>query len=113
LLERNEEDIEDAIKSVATQLKGAFSLIIMTNEKLIGLRDLCGFRPLSLGKLKGSYLFASETCAFNLIGAEFVREVEPGEMVVIDKEGVRSTRILPSNRKALCVFEFVYLVTSG
>jgi len=80
----------------------------MTNEKLIGLRDLCGFRPLSLGKLKGSYLFASETCAFNLIGAEFVREVEPGEMVVIDKEGVRSTRILPSNRKALCVFEFVY-----
>lgn len=109
IAERNEEDIEDAIKSVATQLKGAFSLIIMTNEKLIGLRDLCGFRPLSLGKLKGSYLFASETCAFNLIGAEFVREVEPGEMVVIDKEGVRSTRILPSNRKALCVFEFVYL----
>jgi len=69
IAERDEEDIEGAIKSVAAQLKGGFSLIIMTNEKLIGLRDCCGFRPLSLGKLKGSYLFASETAAFNLIGA--------------------------------------------
>ncbi|HBY57530.1 MAG TPA: amidophosphoribosyltransferase [Candidatus Atribacteria bacterium] len=109
IAERAEEDIEDAIKSVAAQLKGAFSLIIMTNKKLIGLRDRCGFRPLSLGKLKDSYLFASETSAFNLIGAEFIREVEPGEMIVIDRNGLKSFRILPSRKGAFCVFEFVYL----
>jgi len=103
-----EESIEKNIKMVAAQLKGAFSLVIMTENKLIGLKDPFGFHPLALGKLGDSYLFASETCAFNLIGAEFVREVEPGEMVVIDKEGVKSTRILPDNRKALCIFEFVY-----
>jgi len=109
IAERNEENIEDAIKSVAAQLKGAFSLIIMTNEKLIGLRDCCGFRPLSLGKLKDSYIFASETSAFNLIGAKFIREVEAGEMVVIDKNGLKSSRILPAGKAAFCVFEFVYL----
>jgi len=109
IAERNEEDIEEAIKSAAKQLKGAFSLIIMTNEKLIGLRDCCGFRPLSLGKLKDSYLFASETTAFNLVGAEFIREVEPGEMVVIDKDGLKYSRILPAGKAAFCVFEFVYL----
>ena len=109
IAERNEENIEDAIKSVAAQLKGAFSLIIMTNEKLIGLRDCCGFRPLSLGKLKDSYIFASETSAFNLIGAKFIREVEAGEMVVIDKNGLKSSRILPAGKVAFCVFEFVYL----
>lgn len=109
IADREEEDIEDAIKSVVAQLKGAFSLIIMTNKKLIGLRDYCGFRPLSLGKLKGSYLFASETSAFNLIGAEFIREVEPGEMIVIDRNGVKSSRISPSEKAAFCVFEFVYL----
>jgi len=103
-----EESIEKNIKMVAAQLKGAFSLVIMTESKLIGLKDPFGFHPLALGKLGDSYLFASETCAFNLIGAEFVREVELGEMVVIDKEGVKSTRILPDNRKALCIFEFVY-----
>ena len=103
-----EESIEKNIKMVAAQLKGAFSLVIMTENKLIGLKDPFGFRPLALGKLGDSYLFASETCAFNLIGAEFIREVDPGEMVVIDKEGVKSTRILPDNRKALCIFEFVY-----
>ena len=103
-----EESIEKNIKMVAAQLKGAFSLVIMTENKLIGLKDPFGFHPLALGKLGDSYLFASETCAFNLIGAEFIREVEPGEMVVIDKEGVKSTRILPGNRKALCIFEFVY-----
>ena len=109
IAERDEENIEEAIKLAVRQLKGAFSLIIMTNEKLIGLRDGCGFRPLSLGKLKDSYLFASETTAFNLVGAEFIREIEPGEMVVIDKDGLRSSQILPNGKAAFCVFEFVYL----
>jgi len=80
----------------------------MTEDKLIGLKDPFGFHPLALGKLGDSYVFASETCALNLIGAEFIREVEPGEMVVIDKEGIKSTKILPNKRKALCIFEFVY-----
>jgi len=109
IAERDEENIEEAIKLAVRQLKGAFSLIIMTNEKLIGLRDGCGFRPLSLGKLKDSYLFASETTAFNLVGAEFIREIEPGEMVVIDKDGLRSSRVLPVGKASFCVFEFVYL----
>ena len=103
-----EENIEKNIEIVAAQLKGAFSLVIMTEDKLIGFKDPFGFHPLALGKLGDSYAFASETCALNLIGAEFIREVEPGEMVVIDKEGLKSTRILPDNRKALCIFEFVY-----
>ncbi|MBE3035952.1 MAG: class II glutamine amidotransferase, partial [Candidatus Atribacteria bacterium] len=103
-----EKNIEKNIEIVAAQLKGAFSLVIMTEDKLIGLKDPFGFHPLALGKLGDSYAFASETCALNLIGAEFIREVEPGEMVVIDKEGLKSTRILPDNRKALCIFEFVY-----
>lgn len=103
-----EENIEKNIETVATQLKGAFSLVIMTEDKLIGLKDPLGFHPLALGKLGDSHLFASETCAFNLIGAEFIREVEPGEMVVIDKEGIRSTKIISNNRRSLCIFEFVY-----
>jgi len=103
-----EENIEKNIEIVAAQLKGAFSLVIMTEDKLIGLKDPFGFHPLALGKLGDSYVFASETCAFNLIGAEFIREIEPGEMVVIDKEGIKSTKILPNKRKALCIFEFVY-----
>ncbi|MBA7528118.1 Amidophosphoribosyltransferase [subsurface metagenome] len=80
----------------------------MTEDKLIGLKDPFGFHPLAIGKLGDSYVFSSETCAFNLIGAEFIREVEPGEMVVIDKEGMKSIKVLSNNRKALCVFEFVY-----
>lgn len=103
-----EENIEKNIGIVVAQLKGAFSLVIMTEDKLIGLKDPFGFHPLAIGKLGDSYVFASETCVFNLIGAEFIREVEPGEMVVIDKEGMRSIKVLPNNRKALCVFEFVY-----
>ncbi len=103
-----EENIEKNIEIVAAQLKGAFSLVIMTEDKLIGLKDPFGFHPLALGKLEDYYVFASETCAFNLIGAEFIREIEPGEMVVIDKEGIKSTKILPNKRKALCIFEFVY-----
>jgi len=104
-----EENIEKNIKIIAAQLKGAFSLVIMTEDKLIGLKDPFGFHPLALGKLGDSYVFSSETCAFNLIGAEFIREVEPGEMVVIDKEGIRSAKIFPNNgKKSLCIFEFVY-----
>jgi amidophosphoribosyltransferase len=103
-----EENIENSIKTVAALLKGAFSLVIITEDKLIGLKDSFGFHPLALGKLGNSYVLASETCAFSLIGAEFIREIEPGEMVVIDKKGLKSTKILSSKRKAFCIFEFIY-----
>jgi amidophosphoribosyltransferase len=90
------------------KLSGAFSLVLMTENELIAVRDPYGFRPLCLGKYDGSYVVASETCAFDLIGAEYIRDVEPGEMVVINEEGLRSVRTLPSKRHAFCIFEYIY-----
>ena len=72
------------------RLEGAFSLIIMSEREIVGVRDPFGFRPLVLGKLDGAYILASETCAFDLVHAEFIREVEPGEVVIISEEGIRS-----------------------
>jgi len=104
-----QEDIEENLKVVARQLKGAFSMIIMTEDKLIGLKDPFGFRPLALGKMKSSYIFSSETCAFNLIGAQLIRELEPGEIVMIDRESIKSNKIISTNqRRAFCMFEFIY-----
>jgi len=80
----------------------------MTENKLFGVRDPYGIRPLSLGSWNGHYVLASETCAFDTIGAKTIRDIEPGEMVVIDEEGVRSMQALPLKRKALCIFEFIY-----
>ncbi len=91
------------------RIEGAFSLVIMTENELIGVRDPHGFRPLSIGKVDGAWVLASETCAFDLIHAKFVRDVEPGEIVVIDKEGLRSVKYMPENqRRAFCIFEYVY-----
>jgi len=91
-----------------TLIRGAFSLVILTDDHLIAARDPYGFRPLSLGKYKGSWVIASETCAFDLIGAEFVREIEPGEMVAINQEGLTSYFPFPPQPRAQCVFEYVY-----
>ena len=88
-------------------MTGAFSLVIMSQDKLIAGRDQCGIRPLALARLNGGYVVASETCAFAPIGAEFEREIQPGEMLVIDEHGVRSEQIIPPNPK-LDIFEFVY-----
>lgn len=90
------------------QVKGAYSLIIMTETELVALRDPHGFRPLAMGKLEGATVFASETCAFDLIGAEYVRDVEPGEMIVANPDGVKSFFPFPKKRVSQCVFEFVY-----
>ena len=90
------------------QISGAFSLVIMSETEIIGLRDPFGFRPLSLGKLDGAYILSSETCAFDLIKAEFIREIEPGEMVIINENGVRSEYPFKKEREALCIFEYVY-----
>ena len=101
--------IEEAIERAMPKLRGAYSLIIMSPQKLIAVRDPNGFRPLCIGKMGDAWIFASESCALDTLGAEFVREVEPGEIVVAGKEGLRSIRThcgkAPSS---FCVFEFIY-----
>ncbi len=97
----------DRIKYAMRRLQGAYSLVIMTKDKLIGVRDPMGVRPLCLGTIDGGWVIASESCAFGHIGAQFIREIEPGEIVVINKNGVRSfTENGP--RRALCIFEYIY-----
>jgi amidophosphoribosyltransferase len=98
-----------ALAQALSRVHGAYSLVLMGEKELIGARDPFGFRPLVIGKLDDGIIFSSETCALDLIGAEFVREVEPGEVVVADENGLRSFK--PHNepsREALCIFEFVY-----
>jgi len=101
--------IEEAVEKAVGRLKGAFSIVVMSPKKLIAARDPFGFRPLSLGRLGDSYVVASETCAFDSIGAEFVRDLLPGEIIVIDETGVRSIQTYCGTEKsAMCVFEYVY-----
>jgi amidophosphoribosyltransferase len=90
------------------QVRGAFSVVILTEDSVIAARDPYGFRPLCLGRLRESWLVASETCAFDLIGAEAIREIEAGELVVLKKDGVSSYRPFPKTQSAKCVFEYVY-----
>jgi len=90
------------------RLEGAFSMVIMGEREIIGIRDPFGFRPLSLGRLDDAYILSSETCAFDLIHAEFIREIEPGEVVIIDETGIRSEWPFRTERKAFCIFEYVY-----
>jgi len=109
LLARSEqEEVIDAIVDALAPVAGAFTLLFLTPEALIGVRDPRGFRPLVLGRLGDSHILCSETCALDLIDASFVREIEPGEMVVIDREGVRSLQPLSEAPPSPCVFEHVY-----
>ena len=89
-------------------LKGAYSLLLLTDHEVIGARDPHGFRPLVIGKLKESYLLASETCALDLLGAKYLREVKPGEMLAINEKGLKSFRIAPQAKLAQCIFEHIY-----
>ena len=98
----------DATIEALEQVRGAYSLVLMNEEELLGIRDPYGLRPLSLGKLKNGYVLASETCAFDLIEAEYMRDVEPGEIVQISKEGVRSYFPFPRAEERQCIFEFIY-----
>jgi amidophosphoribosyltransferase len=107
ILSSTERSPVDRIKYAMRRLQGAYSLVIMTKDKLIGVRDPMGVRPLCLGTIDGGWVIASESCAFGHIGAQFIREIEPGEIVVINKNGVRSfTENGP--RRALCIFEYIY-----
>jgi amidophosphoribosyltransferase len=100
--------VEDAVVDAVSQVQGAFSFTMMTRDKLIAVRDPHGFRPLALGRLGDAYVVCSETCAMDLIGATFVRDVEPGEIIVISAEGMRSIKPFAPAHLAQCVFEHVY-----
>ena len=100
--------VEDAVANVMPQLEGAYSTVVMTKHAIVAFRDAYGIRPLSLGKLDGNYVIASESCAFDIIGAELVREINPGEMVSLSEKGLESRQVVKSTRTAYCVFEHIY-----
>jgi len=102
------DDFYERVLHALKQISGAFSLLILREKELIAVRDPYGVRPLSLGLKDGAYIVASETCAFDLIGAMYVRDIEPGEVLIIGEDGLKSMRLLNSTRKAFCVFEFIY-----
>jgi len=101
-------NIPDKIKDALLRVEGAFSIVAMTRSKLIGVRDPLGVRPLVLGRVGDGYAFSSETCALDIIGAEYLRDVEPGEMVVITEDGIESYRPFPVSEPRFCIFEHVY-----
>jgi amidophosphoribosyltransferase len=90
------------------QLEGAFSTVVMTNDSLVAFRDGAGLRPLALGQVGDRYCFASESCAFDIIGARFLRDVQPGEMVSLSERGIETRQIIKGERRAFCVFEHIY-----
>ena len=100
---------EQALVETVSRLEGAFSFIMLTSKgEVIGMKDPQGFRPLCLGKLNGNYVLASETCAFDLVEAEFIREIEPGEIVIIGEDGIKSIQTPAAPNRAFCIFEFIY-----
>lgn len=100
--------LDKALTIALQQIEGAYSLVMLTKDKIIAARDPRGFRPLALGKLNGSWVVASETCAFDLVGAEYIRDVEPGEILIIDAEGVKSLKPFPEMKHCHCIFELIY-----
>ena len=103
-----EPTVEKAIVDAVSQVRGAFSLVMMTRDQVIGARDPHGFRPLALGQLDDAWVIASETCAMDLIGATYVRDVEPGEIVIAGPQGLKSIKPFPAASQSQCVFEHVY-----
>lgn len=103
----HKDSIEDALVKTLKDIRGTYSFVLMTTDKLIGARDPFGVKPLALGKVGEDFILASETCAFDTIGAEFVRDIEPGEIVIVDENGLKSIK-LPSSNKKVCLFEIIY-----
>ncbi len=100
---------EKALIETVSRLKGAFSMVVLTSrEEVIGFKDPNGFRPLCLGKINDHYVLASETCALDLVQAEFVRELDPGEIIIISKNGIKSLKIPAAKKRSFCIFEFIY-----
>ena len=106
--DRRRAHVEDALVESISQAQGAFSLVLLTTDRLIAVRDPHGFRPLALGKLGDACVVCSETCALDLIGAEWIRDIEPGEVFIVGPDGVQSLQPFPPARLAHCVFEHVY-----
>jgi amidophosphoribosyltransferase len=102
------DDFYERVTHTIKQISGSFSLLILREKELIAIRDPFGVRPLSLGVKDGAYVVASETCAFDLIGATYIRDIEPGEVLIINENGLKSLKIFNSQRKAFCVFELIY-----
>lgn len=100
--------MKEAVIESVKEIKGSYALVVMIDHMLIGVRDPNGLRPLSIAKMDGGYVLASETCAHDVVGAEFVRDVEPGEIVIIDENGIQSIMFSQGCRKAICSFEYVY-----
>jgi amidophosphoribosyltransferase len=103
-----EERLESMIIDAVTQVRGAYSLLLMTKDTLMGIRDPLGLRPLCLGRRGDSVILTSESCALDIIGADYVRDVEPGELVVVDERGITSIQAVRSTGQAKCIFEFIY-----
>ncbi|HEX5308031.1 MAG TPA: amidophosphoribosyltransferase [Solirubrobacteraceae bacterium] len=108
------EAVQDAIAEVLPRLNGAFSIVVMTRDRVVAFRDPHGLRPLAIGRIDPAdgeperFCVASESCAFDIIGASYVRDVEPGEIVTLGEDGLQSRRVMPDARKAFCVFEYIY-----
>ena len=100
--------VEDRLVDALTRVEGAYSLVVLAHDTLIGVRDPYGVRPLVMGRLGEATILASETCALDIVGAEYVRDIEPGEMVIITSEGIRSVRPFGQVQKRFCIFEYVY-----
>ncbi|MBN2284715.1 MAG: amidophosphoribosyltransferase [Deltaproteobacteria bacterium] len=109
LIARSEKDtVEDVVMDALSYLDGAYCFVFLTPEKLIAARDPHGFRPLCLGQAGSAFVVASESCAFDIIGARYIRSIEPGEVVVIDREGVTSRMMTTEGKRSYCVFEYIY-----
>ncbi len=100
--------LEEALSIALARVEGAYSLVMLTRDKIIAARDPRGFRPLALGKLNGGWVVASETCAFDLVGAEYIRDVEPGEIIIIDAHGYKSLKPFAPMKHCHCIFELIY-----
>ncbi|MDT8420814.1 MAG: amidophosphoribosyltransferase [Desulfuromonadales bacterium] len=102
------DELSERISEALNRVRGAYSLVFLTETRMVAVRDPHGFRPLSLGKLDGAYVVASESCAFDLIEAEFIREIEPGEMIIINKQGMKSYFPFRKVEPSPCIFEYIY-----
>ena len=109
MLSTHEADtLEDALEDVMPRLEGAFSTVVMTNDSVVAFRDGAGLRPLALGQVGDRYCIASESCAFDIIGARFLRDVQPGEMISLSERGIETRQIVQGERRSFCVFEHIY-----
>lgn len=105
---RNMEGVQRRLADALNRVEGAYSVLVMVKDQLMVVRDPYGFRPLVMGRLGKGTVFASETCALDIIGAEYVREIEPGEMVVVNDKGIQSFSPFPRQRRRACIFEHIY-----